>query len=341
MRTFFRLLLLCAGLAVAGPAFAACDVTTTVADDLGSASPNALNAGAVPYGAAAGGFGCTNGSLLTLLSGNYLKATVAAGSALTLTSTTTSNTVTYALAAASNGSSPLVPGTATYYVNGTVLSLLGGNTTSVPVYVKPSAATAIAAGTYKGSVQIRWDWYFCSLIGALNACIGTLDQGSKTATITFTLTVAAQQATMAVTSATTWDAVSGTTDPKAIPGSRRRASMTVANPDIVALDSNTLALVMPVAAGTIVALDGDGSGSGTVVQTSDGTPASGLTVTYASPSSTTDNVDFSSDGGLSWTYVPIAGDTVSEARVTHIRVRPQGSMAAKSSFSVSIPFLVK
>ena len=341
MRTIVRLLMLCAGLVLAGPAFAACGVATTVADDLGSYSPNALKAGAPPYLSEFGGFSCSSASILTLLTGNYLKATVASGSVLQLTSATSSDTVTYLLAASSNGTGPLVPGTATYYVNGTTLNLLGSGTTSVPVYAKVSSSAAVAPGTYTGSVAIKWDWSFCSLIGALNACVGTLDAGSKSATLTFTLHVTPQQTTMLVTSATTWDVVSGTTDPKAIPGSRRRASITIANPDIVALDANTLALVLPVASRTIVALDGDGTGSSTIVQTTDGSPASGLTVSYVSPSSTTDNVDFSSDGGVTWTYVPTAGDTTSESAVTHIRIRPQGSMAAGSSFTVSIPFLVR
>ena len=341
MRSLIRLLMLCAGLVLAGPAFAACGVATTVGDDVGSYSPNALKAGAPPYLSEFGGFSCSSASILTLLNGNHLKATVASGSVLTLTSATSSDTVTYLLAAASNGTSPLVPGAATYYVNGTTLDLLASNTTSVPVYVRLSSTNAVAPGTYTGSVAIKWDWSFCSLIGALNACVGTLDSGSKTATLTFTLHVMPQQTTMLVSSTTTWDAVSGTTDPKAIPGSRRRAAVTITNPDIVALDADTLALILPVASGTIVALDGDGTGSSTVVQTTDGSPASGLTVSYVSPSSTTDNVDFSSDGGVTWTYVPTAGDTTSESAVTHIRIRPQGSMAAGSSFKVSVPFLVK
>lgn len=341
MRILLRWLLVCAGVLFATPAFAACSVTTPLSAAIGSDSSNALKAGVAPYTSTFGGFTCTSSSILTLLSGNYLKATIAAGAPLTLTSTTTTDTVTYKLAASSDGSNQIVPGTPTYYVNGAVLSLLSNGTTSVPIYVKPLNTTATASGTYTGSVTIKWDWYFCSALSAANICIGTVDQGSKSSTITFTLIVAPQPTTMAVTSATTWDGISGTTDPKAIPGSRRRASITIANPDIVGLDTNTLALVMPVAAGTIVALDGDGSGSGSVVQTTDGSPASGLTVSYVSPSSTTDNVDFSSDGGVSWTYVPTAGDTTSEAAVTHIRIRPQGGMAAKSSFSVSIPFLVR
>lgn len=344
VRSVWRWLAIGVAMLTAGTAHAACGVATTVADDLGSFSPNALKAGAAPYVNTFGGYSCTTVPVATLLTGNYLKATVASGSVLKLTSTTTADSVTYALAAAADGSSPLVPGTATFYVNGTVLNvlgLLGPGAVNVPIYVEPSAATTIAPGTYTGSVTIKWDWYFCSVIGALNACVGTLDSGSKNATITFTLDVSAKPATISIASVTTWDPVSTTNSPKTIPASRRRTSLTVTNRDIVAVDLNTLKLALPTGARTIVALDGDGTGSGSVVQTVQGSPASGLTVTYTSPSSTSDDVDFSNDGGVSWSYVPVAGNLASEGAVTHVRFSPKGSMAASSSISISIPYLVK
>ncbi|WP_375395011.1 hypothetical protein [uncultured Sphingomonas sp.] len=159
--------------------------------------------------------------------------------------------------------------------------------------------------------------------------------------MSFTLAVPPQQTTMLVATTTTWDAISGTTDPQGDPRQPPPCLDHDRNPDTVALDLGTLAVVLPVANRTIVAPDGDGTGSGTVVQTTDGSPASGLTVSNVSSSSTTDNVDFSSDGGATWTYIPTADDTASESAVTHIRIRPQGSMAAGSSFKISIPFLVK
>ena len=343
-RTVCRLLALCVAMVVGGTAQAACGVATTVAADLGSLSPNALKAGAPPFAAVFGGFSCTTVPVAALLTGNYLKATVASGSVLKLSATTTPDTVSYALSATANGSAPLNPGAATFYVNGTVLNvlgLLGPGQVDVPVYVKPQAATTIAPGTYKGSVAIKWEWYFCSLVGALNACIGTLEAGSQTATINFTLEVAAKPAIVSIEAVTTWDPVSATTNPKAIPESRRRTALTVTNGDIVAVDIDTLKLVLPTGAGTILALDGDGTGSGAIVQTVQGTPPSGLTVSYVGPATTTDDVDFSSDGGVSYTYVPVAGNRASQGAVTHVRVSPKGSMAAKSSVSISIPYLVR
>ena len=336
--------MLAASLFFVGAAHAACGVAATTAGDLGSQSPQALKAGAPPFQEIFGGYSCATVPVASLLTGNYLKATVAAGSVLKLSSTTTADTVSYALSATANGSAPIVPGTATFYVNGTVLNvlgLLGSGAVNVPIYVKPSAGQTIAPGLYTGSVAVRWDWYFCSVVGALNACLGTLDANSQTATISFRLEVAAKPATVTISSKTTWDPVSTTSAPKAIPLSRRRTVLKVTNPDIVAIDLNTLRLALPTAAGTIVALDGDGTGAGAVVQAQQGTPASALTMAYAGPANLTDDVDFSSDGGASWGYVPVAGNIASQSAVTHVRFSPKGSMAASSSLSISIPYLVR
>jgi len=118
-------------------------------------------------------------------------------------------------------------------------------------------------------------------------------------------------------------------------------SLTVTNPDIVPLDSGALALVLPASAGGILALDGDGATGGAAIRLTDGASPSKATVRYAGAADTTDDIDFSSDGGTSWTYVPTAGNLASQTAVTHLRIRPQGAMAKQSSFSVSIPFLVR
>jgi hypothetical protein len=210
----------------------------------------------------------------------------------------------------------------------------------VPIYVKPQSAALAAPGTYTGTFQVRWDWYFCSAISVASLCIGTTDTGSKTTTVTLTMTVAPNPTQVGIVASTTWDPVQSTTIPKAIPGSKLRMTMTVTNPDVVALDVNTVVLAFPTPSLLTIALDGDGTGASTIQMTQGSTP-SGLTLSYVSPSSTSDNVDFSSDGGFTWTCYPVAGNAASQATVTHVRFRPQGTMAAGSSFSISIPYSVK
>jgi len=189
---------------------------------------------------------------------------------------------------------------------------------------------------------MTWNWYLCSGVNALLVCLGTPSQGTNVTTvIDVTLTVGAKSILLTTSTGTTWDPVNGTSNPKALPGGKRRLIVNAANPDLVPVDANTLSLNLAVPPGTLIALDGDGTGSGSFLNYANGTPASTLSLTYSSPGSTTDDVDFSSDRGASWTYVPAAGDSASQAAVTNIRVRPKGAMAAGSRFSLSVPLTTK
>lgn len=327
-----------------GPAEAACSVTSPITDNLGSVSPAALKAVASPYAPAFGSFGCTSSAIVTLLSGNYLKATVPSGTLLRLTSTTTTDVATYVLAADANGANPVVPGTPTYYVNGTFLNLLGTlapGTMSVPIYVRPQSATRVAPGTYSGSFAVQWDWYFCSSLGVGSLCAGTTDTGSRQATINVSMLVSANDVIVTITPSTTWNPVELTGSPKAIPGGKLRLTMTVTNPDIVPVDANTLVLRLPTPAGLTVALDGDGATARPAIQMVDGSPPSTLTLNYVSSDNLSDDVDFLTADDQSGNYRPIPGDQITQASVTGVRLHPRGSMAAGSSFKLSVSYTVR
>jgi len=321
-------------------AWAACAVTNTGPTALGTYSPPALVNGAPPYSAVPGGFDCP-GTVISLLSGNFLRATVASADGFKLTSTNAADTVTarYVVAADSAGTYPFTPGTPFVYMNGGIinlLGLLGGTARNVQVYARPSSLTAVKPGTYTGSFTIGWEWRFCSLLGLLGACVGTLDQSSvvTSARVDVTMIVSARPVAVVITIRTTYDPISATNNPRAIPGSKQRTTITLTNPDIIAVDANSVAVVLPTPTRAAVALDGDGTASPAFVTTAEGSPASSLAVTYAAPASTTDDVDFSSNGGTSWTYDP----TTMPRSVTNVRIRPRGTMAAGSSFSVSLPY---
>jgi len=66
------------------------------------------------------------------------------------------------------------------------------------------------------------------------------------------------------------------------------------------------------------------SGSGPVAFVDGATP-SGLTYTFTSLAATTDDVEFSADGGVTWTYVPTAAADGCDAGVTHVRMNPKGT----------------
>lgn len=126
------------------------------------------------------------------------------------------------------------------------------------------------------------------------------------------------------------DPVNATTNPKSIPGSVQAYVLRVTNTGTGSADAGTVAVVAPVPANTELYVgDLTTPGTGPVAYT-DGTPPTGLTYTYSGLASTTDLLDFSNDGGATWTYVPTANAQGFDPAVTHLRVRPAGTLAAAS-----------
>ncbi len=329
-----------AALAMPSSAWAACTVSNTGPTTLGTYSSAALQKSAVPYGQVPGGFDCAD-ALLSVLSANNLSVTPTSTQGFKLKSTTSADTVNYVLAADSAGTTPIPPNAKFVYMNGgliNLLGLLGGSTRNVQVYVKPAApspTTTIPPGTYTGSFQLAWEWKLCSVVVTV-VCVNTTQSTAPvTANVAVTMIVAPRPVGIVITTRTTYDPVSAG-NPRAIPGSRQRSTITLTNTDIVAIDADSLNVVLPTPNRGSVALDGDGSASTAFVTTAEGSPASSLAVTYTAPASTTDDVDFSANGGTSWTYDP----TSAPKSVTTVRIRPRGTMAAGSSFSVSLPYVL-
>lgn len=107
----------------------------------------------------------------------------------------------------------------------------------------------------------------------------------------------------------------------ALPGSLARYSLAIVNPG-QPVDGSSLILADQLPADTALVVDGP-----TAFELVDGTPPSALTFTWSGPSSTTDDVDFSTDG-VTWNYSPVAGGSaLTDPAVTHVRFRPQGVFA--------------
>ena len=129
--------------------------------------------------------------------------------------------------------------------------------------------------------------------------------------------------TVAVTS----DPQNLTTNPKNIPGAEVLYTLRVTNTGPGVVDNNTLFITDPIPTNTILFvgdLGAAGSGPVTFVQ---GTPTSGLTYTYSSLASLTDDLEFSNDNGATWTYVPTAPY---DAAVNRIRLNPKGVLAGEA-----------
>ena len=110
----------------------------------------------------------------------------------------------------------------------------------------------------------------------------------------------------------------------ALPGSTLRYAITAENAGPLKADDGTVVIIDAIPDDTILSIaDIGGAGSGPVLF-SDGSPSSGLNYNFISLASTTDDVAFSDNGGVTFNYVPIADGLGLDENVTHIRVSPVG-----------------
>lgn len=139
------------------------------------------------------------------------------------------------------------------------------------------------------------------------------------------------------TSAVFSDPVSNTTNPKRIPGASVDYTIAINNASGSTLDNNSMILsdALPTTTRMFV---GNLSG-GAPFEFSAGT--SNLTCTFVSLSDTNDCIDFSNDGGTTWTYTPTAAGDGTDAAIRAIRFRTSGSMPASGAFTVKYRVVVK
>lgn len=128
--------------------------------------------------------------------------------------------------------------------------------------------------------------------------------------------------------------------PKRVPGAMVDYTTTITNPNNVATAVNGIVFADAIPANTILSVSDLSLLSGPVVFT-EGIPPSLLSYTFASLGSTSDRLDFSSDNGVTWTYIPRADANGCDSSVTNIRVRLGGSQVTGSSFSLRFRVMVK
>ena len=145
--------------------------------------------------------------------------------------------------------------------------------------------------------------------------------------------------TVSKTSTPYSDPLNGTTNPKFLPGGRAEYAIAITTPSSYSVTSNSIVLVDTTPADSeLVVGDFGAAGSGPA---SFAAGSSGLTYSFGSLGSTTDNVDFSSDNGTTWTYTPVANTNGTDPLATAVRIRPQGTMTASSIATVRLRYLIK
>ena len=313
--------------------------------DMGSNSVGAINGGMVAVVTGPAGLSCTGG-LLTLGATNSVTATVTSANNFQMKLTGQTGGVTYTLAAGSGGNTPIVQGATIQYYNTALLTLLGLSTSgplTLPIYAQATSSTALPAGTYSDTLSIVWHWNICT-VGVGGACV-TRDTDpttpSTTSTVNLQIEVAPKPMTLTVSRLLQSDPINSASSPKSIPGAITKYTMTIKNNDVVAANAGTIAVNAPVPTNTSFVVTTPLQTIATSITLVDGSPASGLTLVYSGAASTTDDVDFSTDGGTTWTYSPTANASGVDPLVTNVRLRPEGAMAAGGAASINIFCMVK
>jgi hypothetical protein len=189
---------------------------------------------------------------------------------------------------------------------------------------------------------------------------GSTQPGAATTTMTWTLGIAKAWSIVAVpliaapspsfvnlkTVQVSSDPINGSTNPKFIPGALALYTVRITNQGNLGSDSNSTVIVDAVPANTSLYVNDLGAVGSGPVAFADGSPSSALTYTFTSLASTTDDVDFSSNGGATYAYTPTPAANGCDASVTHIRINPKGTFAAASGgnnpyFTVSFKVCVK
>jgi hypothetical protein len=146
--------------------------------------------------------------------------------------------------------------------------------------------------------------------------------------------------TMVKSSQASTDPFNGADQPQADPGRPGRLYGDHRQPQCLRRDADSIVIVDPTPARLSLYVSNISGSSGGPLRFQNGATASGLTYTFTSLASTTDDIDFSSDGGATWTYVPTLNSAGADPLVNRIRIRPKGAMAANSSFSLLFGYIV-
>jgi hypothetical protein len=172
---------------------------------------------------------------------------------------------------------------------------------------------------------------------ALAGNVLTVNPADTAITCTFTNTYVVPLS-IAKTSTAYSDPVNGITNPKLIPGGFANYSLTIAAPAGTSPSNNSVIVTDAIPANLSLFVGTYAPGPGPIAFAAG---SSALTYGFTSLTSTADDLEFSNNGGASWTYGPTADANGVDATVTHVRVRPKGSMAPGSSFTINLRALVK
>jgi trimeric autotransporter adhesin len=135
------------------------------------------------------------------------------------------------------------------------------------------------------------------------------------------------------------DPSNGTTNPKLIPGGITEYTISATAPASYSVSAGTVVIVDATPANTdLVVTDIGGAGSG---PTAFNAGTSGMAYSFSGLGNAGDDIDFSNNGGTSWTYAPTANGNGVDPAVTHVRLRPRLTMAAGSTIAFRLRYRIR
>ncbi len=134
------------------------------------------------------------------------------------------------------------------------------------------------------------------------------------------------------------DPVNGTTNPKAIPGALVEYLITVSNTGPGATDADSVVVTDDGPADAKICLISVGSGP---VIFSEPGASTGLTYSFSSIGSGTDDLEFSDTDGSNYGYTPSADTDGCDSAVTDFRLSPSGAMLGNSTFTLRVRYIVE
>ncbi len=204
---------------------------------------------------------------------------------------------------------------------------------------------ANTAETLEGSIYLDEGWHRYEALGFEGCCDGAVGwqgrapggpwrdlstanfsmRATRCVVTTVAVTTAASESCSSqvdvVKSVTTVSDLISRTPDFALPGAIADYAISVTNPG-QPVDSDTVVLTDNLPGNVKLVVSG-----ASAFELVDGSTASGLTLSWLGPSSSTDDVSFSTDG-IDFSYVPVLDSDDADGAITHVRFSPSGAMAA-------------
>jgi spore coat protein U-like protein len=146
----------------------ACTSSSSATITLGNKTSFDVRTAATNAGSGASGLACPG--IIGILSNQYIYVSVTAKSSALINSVT-GDGIAFDVATTPGGTALTVGATSTNLALGNLLSI-GGVNSDVSMFVSLAAASNVAAGTYTGTVSLRWYYATCGSISAVGICIG-------------------------------------------------------------------------------------------------------------------------------------------------------------------------